>query len=168
MDSVWLGSLTLLSLPLPMPSTTAGHREIGAHRAAPCASAAVTPASVGSHHAGDIVAAVVFYNVGVLNTEVTGKNWEKTLTGKAAKLACDIDAMFASDHGIEVVLLSEFGNMYACIDDKWKTAKPVGSTQLFFEAIVNKLNLNEDIVVYALPPYVSWFAYSYRLQFFQP
>ena len=30
---------------------------IGARRAAPCVSAAVTPASVGSHHAGDIVAA---------------------------------------------------------------------------------------------------------------
>ena len=48
--SVWLGSLTLLRLPLPMPS-------IGAHRAAPCAPAAATPASVGSHHAGDIVPA---------------------------------------------------------------------------------------------------------------
>ena len=90
----------------PCASAAVTLASVGSHHAgdivaAPCASAAVTPASVGSHHAGGIVAAVVFYNVGVLNTEVTGKNWKKTLTGKAAKLACDIDAMFASDHGIE-------------------------------------------------------------------
>ena len=72
-------------------------------KAAPWASAAVTPASVGSHHAGGIVAAVGFYNAGVLNSEVTGKNWKKTRTGKAAELERDIHAMFASDHGIEVL-----------------------------------------------------------------
>ena len=57
---------------------------VGSHHAGDIASGVLfTPASVGSHHAGDIVAAVVFYNLGVLNAEVTGKNWEKTLTGKA-------------------------------------------------------------------------------------
>ena len=91
----------------PCVSAAVTPASVGSHHAgdivaAPCASAAVTLASVGSHHAGDIVLAVVFYNVGVLNIEVSGKNWKKqTLTGKAAKLKCEIDAMFASDHGIE-------------------------------------------------------------------
>jgi hypothetical protein len=117
------------------------------------ASTAVTPASVGSHHAGDIVGAVTSYNLGVQNDEVTSKNWEKP-TGKADRILWDIEAMFASRHGIQVVLLSEFGNMYACVDDKWKKAKPAGSTLSFFQDIVKKMN-NEDIVVHALPPYVA-------------
>ena len=62
--------------------------------------------------------------------------------------------MFASRHGIQVVLLSEFGSMYACVDDKWKKATPAGSTLSFFQDIVRKMN-NEDIVVHALPPYVA-------------
>ena len=46
---------------------------IGARRAAPCVSAAVTPASVGSHHAGDIEAQScdTFYHI-VLRRSVVG------------------------------------------------------------------------------------------------
>ena len=43
--------------------------------------------------------------------------------------------MFASDHGIQVVLLSEFGNMYACVDDKWKTAKPAAARSYFLKLL---------------------------------
>ena len=127
---------------------------IGARRAAPSASAAGTSDSVGLHHAGDIVVPIAFYNLGVSNDEVTGKNW---LRGKkkAAKITCDIEAMFAPEYGIQAVLLSEVGNMYACIDAEWNTANPLSSTQKFFEAIVSKLKLNEDIVVCAHPPYVA-------------
>ena len=125
------GPSSLFSAPSPAAVTPAsvGSHHAGDIVAAPCASAAVTLASVGSHHAGDIVLAVAFYNVGVLNTEVSGKNWKKPmLTGKAAKLKCEIDAMFASDQGIEVVYACA-DDMYACADDKWRTSKPVGSTQ---------------------------------------
>ncbi len=78
-----------------------------------------TPASVGSHHTGDTVVAMAYYNLGVQNMQVTGKNWNKK-GGTAQLIAKDIEAIFSAKHGIEVVLLSGFGNMYDSIDKSWR------------------------------------------------
>ena len=104
-----------------------------------------TLASVGSHHAEDIVCSVVSYNIGVQNREVIGRNWYR----KADLILRDMLAIFESSHGVQVALLSEFGNMYACIDDQWES-----DTKSFFEGIVREMH-NDDLSVFALPPYVA-------------
>ena len=78
-----------------------------------------TPATVGSHHTGDIVVAMAYYNLGVQNLQITGKNWNKK-GGTAQLIATDIEAIFSAKRGIEVVLLSGFGNMYDSIGKSWR------------------------------------------------
>ena len=102
-------------------------------------------ASVGSHHAEDIVSSLVSYNIGVQNREVIGRKWYR----KAHLILRDMLAIFESSHGVQVALLSEFGNMYACIDDQWES-----DTKSFFEGIVREMH-NDDLSVFALPPYVA-------------
>ena len=71
--------------------------------------------SVGTHPTVSFIAAVAFYNIGVQNKEINSKNWTK----KARRIKKDIDATFSSDHGIQVLLLSEFGNMYERLGTEW-------------------------------------------------
>jgi acetone carboxylase gamma subunit len=105
------------------------------------------------------VVAIAYYNLGVQNLQVTGKHWNKK-GGAAQLIAKDIEAIFSAKHGIEVVLLSEFGNMYDSIDKSWRQSS-VGphhaasnSTVSFFEALLKDLKL-DDIAVHALAPYVA-------------
>ncbi len=107
-----------------------------------------TPASVGSHHTDDTVVAIAYYNLGVQNKQVTGKHWNKK-GGAAQLIAKDIEAIFSASHGIQVLLLSEFGNMYDSIDKSWRQSS-VGqhhaasnSTLSFFEALLKKLKLDD-------------------------
>ena len=100
-----------------------------------------TPATVGSHHTGDTVVAMAYYNLGVQNLQITGKNWNKK-GGTAQLIAKDVETIFSAKHGIEVVLLSGFGNMYDSIDKSWRQSS-VGqhhaasnSTLSFFEALL--------------------------------
>ena len=119
-----------------------------------------TPASVGSHHTDDTVVAIAYYNLGVQNKQVTGKHWNKK-GGAAQLIAKDIEAIFSAKHGIQVVLLSEFGNMYRSIDKSFRQ-RSVGpldraannSTVSFFQALLRDLKL-DDITVHALAPYVA-------------
>ena len=119
-----------------------------------------TPASVGSHHTDDTVVAIAYYNLGVQNLQVTGKHWNKK-GGAAQLIAKDIEAIFSAKHGIQVVLLSEFGNMYRSIDKSFRQ-RSVGpldraasnSTVSFFQALLKDLKL-DDITVHALAPYVA-------------
>ena len=134
---------------MPQPSGTLA--SVGSHHSGDIGGAV---SSVGSHHAEDIVSSVVSYNIGVQNPEVTGKNWYKYNTGKADLILGDMLAIFESSHGVQVALLSEFGNMYDCIDDEWQNAGYPSDTQSFFEGIVKKMH-NDDIRVFALPPYVA-------------
>ena len=71
-----------------------------------------TPASVGSHHTDDTVVAIAYYNLGVQNLQVTGKNWNKK-GGTAQLIAKDIEAIFSAKHGIQVVLLSSLATCTA-------------------------------------------------------
>ena len=64
------------------------------------------------------VVAFASYNVGIQNAEILGKNWNKTSSSKQARLKNDIADIFASQHGIQVLFLSEFGQMTPNIDSE--------------------------------------------------
>ena len=66
--------------------------------------------SVDSHHAETTVA-IMSYNVGIHNDEVTGGKWSKP-GGKYEKLRTDIANIFNHSSGIQVLLISEMGSMF--------------------------------------------------------
>ena len=118
--------------------------------------------SVDAHHAGDAfpdtILALMSYNMGIQNAEIhTGRKW----TEKYAKLRNDVKSAFTNtEAGIQVLLISEFGNMFDDIDGVLSSgvAQPTGrkvrSTRELFEDLLADLHLSH-IRVAADPPYVA-------------
>ena len=115
--------------------------------------------SVDTHHAADAFTdfALMSYNIGIQNAEVYGgRNW----TNKYRKLQNDVKSAFKHKVGIQVLLLSEFGNMFDDIDRHIRSgvAQPTGhkvrSTCELFEDLLASIKL-PHIRVVADPPYVA-------------
>ena len=117
--------------------------------------------SVDAHHAGhaftDTTLALMSYNIGIQNKEVhSGKNW----TQKYKRIRADVEAAFTNEAGIQVLLISEFGNMFDDIDRHLRSgvAQPTGnkvhSTCELFEDLLKSIKLSHIHVV-ADPPYVA-------------
>ena len=122
---------------------------------------------------------MAFYNVGIQNSEVTGRNWSE----KYERLKRDIEKIFDPNRGVQAAFILEFGNMYKNIDNSLRSAdlqrskrfrggvpQPAArtetSTQELFEWIVSEIN-RPDIKVTAHPPYVAlvsteWIGHSSR------
>jgi hypothetical protein len=132
--------------------------------------------SVDPHHAAlkaarNTIVAAMWYNVGIQNKEVTGNKYWK-VNGKHRKLINDIKNIFTHEECIEILFLSEFGQMGDCIDvdllkahsealyqgmAKYGRTLPdirYPNTKELFEAILMELNL-PHIYVEANPPYVA-------------
>ena len=107
---------------------------------------------------------ICFYNVGILNAEVGHWKWP----GKYAKLKDDIATIFHCSKGVQALFISEFGNMFQCIDGALRSAELARnesllggvaqpavqvqpSTQALFEQIVQEME-RDDIIVRAHPP----------------
>ncbi len=69
--------------------------------------------SVGEHHAEE-TASLMSYNIGFNNLEILSHS--PTFVQKAARLKADITSAFTNEIGIQVLLISEFGNMFDTID----------------------------------------------------
>ena len=117
--------------------------------------------SVDAHHAGDAftntILALMSYNIGIQNAEIhTGRKW----TEKYAKLRNDVQSVFTNQCQIQVLLISEFGNMFESIDRKLScgvtqpTGRKVYCTRELFEDLLANINL-PHIHVVADPPYVA-------------
>ena len=118
--------------------------------------------SVDAHHAGhaftDTTLALMSYNIGIQNNEVhSGKHW----TQKYKKLRNDVESAFTNtEAGIQVLLISEFGNMFDSIDRilacgvTQPTGRKVKCTRELFEDSLANINL-PHIHVVADPPYVA-------------
>ena len=137
---------------------------VDAHHAANAAidtpDAPRAPGSVDPHHAADAftdtTVALMSYNLGIQNTEPLGKNWAK----KYVKLQNDIKSAFTNETGIQVLLLSEFGNMFTSIDLEFAhgitqpTGDTVYCTRELFENLLADIDL-PHINVIADAPYVA-------------
>ena len=80
--------------------------------------------SVDAHHAAtaitDAPVALMSYNIGINNNEPTGtKSGSSWHTMKYKKLQDDVKAAFHHGAGIQILLLSEFGNMVSSIDKEF-------------------------------------------------
>ena len=117
--------------------------------------------SVDAHHAADDITdttlALMSYNIGIQNAEIrSGKNW----TNKYTRLREDVKSAFTHKVGIQVLLLSEFGNMFESIDRVLSSgvAQPTGRrvhcTRELFEDLLAYIEL-PHIRVLADPPYVA-------------
>ena len=63
----------------------------------------------------DTIVALMSYNIGIHNNELNNKNnW----AAKYGALQRDIKAAFEHEVGIQILLLSEFGNMFTSFDEK--------------------------------------------------
>ena len=98
---------------------------------------AASSRSAASHHAAHIssentTVALVSYNVGINNDEVKSKGWAKT-GGKLLKLKSDIEKIFKSHHGIQIVLISEMGNMLDKLSHSSGGSRP--TPEAIFESI---------------------------------
>ena len=80
--------------------------------------AGVGEADSGVSQPANTVVAFASYNVGIQNAEILGKHWNKTGCSKQARLKNDIAAIFAPRRGIQVLFLSEFGQMTPNIDSE--------------------------------------------------
>ena len=104
----------------------------------------------------DTTIALMSYNIGINNNEVGANYWEN----KYRKLQNDVRSAFTHAAGIEVLLLSEFGNMFKSIDAilssgfKQPTGHWVYSTEELFEDLLADIDL-KHICVYANAPYVA-------------
>ena len=123
--------------------------------------------SVDAHHAADdcpddaeltdTIVALMSYNIGIHNNELNNKNsWAATY----GALQRDIKAAFEHEVGIQILLLSEFGNMFTSFDEKLKdgleqpTGKTVHSLSELLEDLLANIGLAR-IRVLADPPYVA-------------
>ena len=114
----------------------------------------------GSHLSGGsgaVVVAFAFYNVGIINSTILGRNWRKPDSETQQQLREDIAYIFRANFGIQCVLLSEFGQMSPSIDvelraDTGDVLQP--STQEYFEQLVRDINL-PNVTVHAMAPYVA-------------
>ena len=104
----------------------------------------------------DTTIALMSYNIGINNNEVGANYWEN----KYRKLQNDVRSAFTHAAGIEVLLLSEFGNMFKSIDAilssgfKQPTGHWVYSTEELFEDLLADIDI-KHICVYANAPYVA-------------
>jgi hypothetical protein len=112
----------------------------------------------------------MFYNIGVQNNEVVHPHWLRRRQpaqdihklSKYDKLAQDIYNVFTNECSIQMLLISEFGEMLKCIDEvlmrehggvPQHTAQ-YPHTKAIFEALLADLKL-PHIYVEADPPYVA-------------
>ena len=101
------------------------------------------------------VLAIAYYNVGINNNEILGKPWTKP-SGKREKLKTDIYAIFLPAHGMQVLLICEYGQMHPNIDDfiEFKGADRALMTERVFKNILLEISLSHlEVRVY--PPYVA-------------
>ena len=117
---------------------------------------AASSPSVDSHHAAHIssdntTVALVSYNVGIVNKEVKGQGWAKT-GGKRLQLKSDVQKIFKNQHGIQIALISEMGNMIDKLSDSSGDSHPTAKG--IFEGIIADLDL-PHIQVRANEPYVA-------------
>jgi len=115
----------------------------------------------------DPFVSICFYNVGIQNSEVAASKW----AAKYKALKGDIAKIFHPSKGVQALFISEFGNMFQCIDGDMRRAEllrnkrlrggvsqPAAhvqpSTQALFEKIVEEMD-RDDIIVRAHPPYVA-------------
>ena len=82
-----------------------------------------TVASDGLHFTGEAsqlnaetVWAAAYYNVGLQNGELTGKNWNNKTSVKQRLLKDDFKKILEHKENIEIIFLCEFGNMNPTID----------------------------------------------------
>ena len=61
---------------------------------------------------------MAFYNVGIQNSEVTGRNWSE----KYERLKRDIQKIFDPTRGVQALFILEFGNMFNNIDKNLRRA----------------------------------------------
>ena len=106
-------------------------------------SEANTSSSAGLHRTaattgveGAAYAAFAYYNLGTLNRQVGSKNWAAALND----IAVDVQNTFESDPGIQVLMLSEFGNMADCIDKELRKHQNT-TTQKLFQDLVQQCGL---------------------------
>ena len=110
---------------------------------------------------------MAFYNVGIQNSEVTGRNWSE----KYERLKRDIQKIFDPTRGVQALFILEFGNMFKNIDKNMRNAdsqpskrrrggvpQPAARTETstleLFRSIVLEIH-RPDITVRAHPPYVA-------------
>jgi len=144
-----------------IPPAPPEQRACGGSRAHPTESpVSLQPVSFSAGaHCTETAVAFAYYNVGIQNAEVLSQTtkWH----GEVKRLEDDIQAAFNSEHGLEVLLLSEFGNMYDAIDVVFRTLRksgggfpPARDAQEFFEHLLQRVDLGH-ITVHANVPYVS-------------
>ena len=125
--------------------------------------AAGSTSSDDAHHAAtpltDTTVAVVSYNIGYQNNEFGANNWHR----KFQKLQNDVASVFSHETGIQIMLLSEFGNMFASADKIFSSGvtQPTGNTlttvyntREVFENLLADVDMTH-IHVYAAAPYVA-------------
>ena len=101
------------------------------------------------------VLAIAYYNVGINNNEILGKPWTKP-SGKREKLKTDIYAIFLPAHGMQVLLICEYGQMHPNIDEvvQRDDHNPALTTESVFKEILREIGLS-DLEVLVYPPYVA-------------
>ena len=60
--------------------------------------------------------ALLSYNVGIMNNAISGKNWNQ-ISGRYNKLRKDVADTFYHDASIQIMLISEFGEMLKKLSD---------------------------------------------------
>ena len=116
-------------------------------------------ASDGSHLAGDTFVAIAFYNVGLNNKELLGQKWNKKNCPKQRKLQDDIESIFAAEHAIQALFLTEFGGMDPTIDElllapeNLDVEQPL--TKTYFENMLKRIPTLSFLIVHVEPPYVA-------------
>ena len=113
----------------------------------------------GSHLAGDTFVAIAFYNVGLNNKELLGQKWNKKNCPKQRKLQDDIESIFAAEHAIQALFLTEFGGMDPTIDElllapeNLDVEQPL--TKTYFENMLKRIPTLSFLIVHVEPPYVA-------------
>ena len=95
----------------------------------------------------DTTIALMSYNIGIQNNEVGANYWEN----KYERLQDDVKSAFNHETGIQVLLLSEFGNMFISIDSILScgvlqpTGNKVYSTKELFEDLLASIHLPHTV-----------------------
>ena len=120
--------------------------------------AGLQASSDGSHLTVDTEVAFVFFNVGISNSELLGKCWNSKGSIKQDRLRNYIHGIFAPEHGIQALFISEFGQMSPTIDEELACSLNRGvsqpATTTYFENMLESLGLSH-LNVHSLPPYVA-------------
>ena len=98
-------------------------------------------------HPADMYVAAIFYNVGLLNSQLLSQKYRSST--KHEKLINDIDAAFRhSSYSIQMLLISEFGGMSKPVEDEGFV------TIEYFNEILEQLSLNH-VILEVHGPYVA-------------